>query len=119
MPVLVGREKRTKTTLARVVPSKGGGVEWLVGRAVPSRLEKWVPTERSLSRVIKRAPSWMCLMMSANRRGRKSDSDVTLVDPNPKGESQSKCIAGRTVQDLGEGARTHKLDLEAKLKPIV
>ena len=50
------------------------------------------------------------------QRGKESDSAVTLVESSPKGESQSNIIAERTVQDLEDGVRTHKLDLEAKLK---
>ena len=32
MPVMVGREKRTKMIIAHMVPFKGGGVDWLVGQ---------------------------------------------------------------------------------------
>ena len=31
VPVIVGREKKTKMMIAHVVPFKGGGVDWLVG----------------------------------------------------------------------------------------
>ena len=34
MPLMVGREKRSKMMLARVVPFKGGGVDWLVGQLI-------------------------------------------------------------------------------------
>ena len=34
VPVMVGREKRTKTIIAHVVPFKGGGVDWLVGQSL-------------------------------------------------------------------------------------
>ena len=53
------------------------------------------------------------------QRRKKSDSTVALVESSPKGESQSNGIAERAVQDLDEGVRTHKLDLEAKLKTTV
>ena len=32
VPVMVGRENRTKMMIAHVVPFKGGGVDWLVGQ---------------------------------------------------------------------------------------
>ena len=32
VPVMVGREKRSKMMLARVVPFNRGGVDWLVGQ---------------------------------------------------------------------------------------
>ena len=57
--------------------------------------------------------------MFANRGERESDSAVTFVESSPKGESQSNGIAERAVQDLEEGVRTHKLDLETKLKMAV
>ena len=34
VPLMVGREKRSKMMLARVVPFKGGGVDWLVGQLI-------------------------------------------------------------------------------------
>ena len=34
VPVLVGREKRTKMMLAHVVTFKGGGIDWLVGQLI-------------------------------------------------------------------------------------
>ena len=49
---------------------------------------------------------------------KENDSAVTLVESSPKGDSQSNGIAERAVQDL-EGVRTHKLDLEAKLRTTV
>ena len=57
--------------------------------------------------------------MFANRGERESDSAVTFVESSPKGESQSNGVAERAVQDLEEGVRTHKLDLETKLKMAV
>ena len=44
---------------------------------------------------------------------------MTLVEPSPKGESQSNGIAERAVQDLEEGVRTHKLDPDTELKMAV
>ena len=32
LPVLVGRERRSKMIVAHAVPFKGGGVDWLVGQ---------------------------------------------------------------------------------------
>ena len=52
--------------------------------------------------------------MSANR-GEKRTIQQSIVESSPKGESQFNGIAERAVQDL-EGVRTHKLDLETKLK---
>ena len=59
-----------------------------------------------------------CSQRCLETEGKNSDSTVTLVESSPKGESQSNGIAERTVQDL-EGVRTHKLDLETKLKMAV
>ena len=61
----------------------------------------------------------MCSTASANREVRENDSAETLVESSPKGETQSKGIAERAVQDLDDGVRTHKLDLEAKLQTTV
>ena len=53
------------------------------------------------------------------QRVKENDSAVTLVESSPKGELQSNGIAEQAVQDLEEGVRTHKLDLETKLKMAV
>ena len=72
MPVIVGREKKTKKMIAHVVPFKGGGVDWLVGQLLRDLRENGVRMERSFSRATKRTPSWMCSTMSANRGERRT-----------------------------------------------
>ena len=52
------------------------------------------------------------------QRRKENESVVTFVESSSKSESQSNGIEERAVQDL-EGVRTHKLDLEAKLKTTV
>ena len=44
---------------------------------------------------------------------------ITLAGASPKGESQSNGVAERAVQDIEDGLRTHKLDLEGELKEQV
>ena len=40
VPVLVGRERRTKFVIAHVVPFTGAGADWLVGHLIRD-LRKW------------------------------------------------------------------------------
>ena len=51
--------------------------------------------------------------------GQEHEGAITLVESSPKGESQSNGVAERAVQDIEEGVRTHKLDIERKLKESV
>ena len=118
VPVMVGREKRSKMMLAHVVPFKGGGVDWLVGQLLRDLRKMGVH-----GKVILKSDQENAILDVLNdvckQRGKESDSAVTLVESSPKGESQSNGIAERAVQDLEEGVRTHKLDLETKLKVAV
>ena len=118
VPVLVGREKRTKMMLAHVVPFKGGGVDWLVGQMIRDFRKTGVHGKIVL-KSDQENPILDMLNDVCKQRGKESDSAVTLVESSLKGESQSNGIAERVVQDLEEGVRTHKLDLEAKLKTTV
>ena len=118
MPVLVGREKKTKMMIAHVVPFKGGGVDWLVEQLIRD-LRKVGVHGKVVLKIDQENPILDVLNDVCTQRGKESDSAVTLVESSPKGESQSNGIAERAVQDLEEGVRTHKLDLEAKLKTTV
>ena len=118
VPVLVGREKKTKMMIAHVVPFKGGGVDWLVGQLIRD-LRKMGVHGKVVLKSDQEKPILDMLNDVCKQRGKESDSAVTLVESSPKGESQSDGIAERAVQDLEEGVRTHKLDLEAKLKTTV
>ena len=114
VPVLVGREKNTKMMTAHVVPFKGGGVDWVVAQLIRDLRKMGVH-----GKVVLKSDQQNPILDVLNDVGRESDSAVTLVKSSPKGESQSNGIAERAVQDLEEGIRTHKLDLEAKLKTPV
>ena len=103
--------------LAHVVPFKGGGVEWLVGQLLRD-LRKMGCRRKSNSQERPSERHIGCSQRCLETEGKNSDSTVTLVESCPKGESRSNGIAERTVQDL-EGVRTHKLDLETKLKMAV
>ena len=100
--------------IAHVMLFKGGGVNWLVEQLIRD-FRKLVPTEKLFSKVTKGNPILDVLNDVCKQREKGSDSAVTLVESSPKGESQSNGFAQRAVQDLEEGVRTHKLDIEAKL----
>ena len=118
VPVLVGREKRTKLMFAHVVPFKGGGDDWLVGQLLRDLRKMGVHRK-----VILKSDQENAILDVLNGvckpRGKESDSAVTLVESRPKGQSHSNCIAERAVQDLEEGVRTYGLDLDTKLKMVV
>ena len=114
VPVIVGREKRSKMMLAHVVPFKGGGVDWLVGQFLRDLRKMGVH-----GKVILKSDQENAILDILNdvckQRRKENDSAVTLVESSPKGKSQSNGIAERAVQDLEGGVRTHKLVLETKL----
>ena len=114
MPVMVGREKRTKMIIAHVVPLKGGGVDWLVGQLLRD-LRKMGAHGKVILKSDRENAILDVLNDVCKQRRKENDSAVTIVESSPKGESQSNGIAERAAQDL-EGVRTHNLDLEAKLK---
>ena len=118
VPVMVGREKRSKMMLAHVVPFKGSGVDWLVGQLLRD-LRKMGVHGKVILKSDQENTILDVLSDVCKQRGKESDSAVTLVESSPKGESQSNGIAERAVQDLEEGVRTHKLDLETKFKMAV
>ena len=68
VPVLVGREKKTKMMIAHVVPFKGGGVDWLVGQLIRDLRKIGVHGKV----VLKRTRFWTCSTMSASRGERKA-----------------------------------------------
>ena len=115
MPVMFGREKRTKMIIAHVVPFKGGGVDWLVGQLLRD-LRKMDAHGKVILKSDQENAILDVLNDVCKQRRKENDSAVTIVESSPKGESQSNSIAERAVQDLEGGVRTHKLDLEAKLK---
>ena len=115
IPVLVGREKRSKFMVAHVVPYKGAGVDWVVGQLVRD-LRKMGIHGKVILKSDQESAILNVLNEVARRRGQENTESITLVESAPKGESQSNGIAERAVQDLEEGTRTHKLDFEAKLK---
>ena len=88
-----------------------GGVDWLVGQLLRDLRKMGVH-----GKVILKSEQENAILDVLNdvckQRGKESDSAVTFVESSPKGESQSNGIAERAVQDLEEGVRTHKLDLE-------
>ena len=104
MPV-VGREK-------------GGGVGWLVEQLLR---DLWKMSAHG--KVILKSDQENAILDVLNgvckQRVKENDSAGTLVESSPKGETQSNVIADRAVQDLDDGVRTHKLDLEAKLQTTV
>ena len=79
VPVMVGREKRSKMMLAHVVPFKGGGVDWLVGQLLRDLRKMGVHGE-----VILRSDQENAILDVLNdvskQRGKESDSAVTLVE---------------------------------------
>lgn len=115
IPVLVGRERKSKMILAHAVPFKGGGVDWLVGQ-----LQRDLRKLGLHDKVILKSDQENAVLDVLNNlckvRGRDNDGkNITMVESSPKGESQSNGVAERAVQDIEEGVRTHKLDLESKV----
>ena len=100
-----------------MVQFKSGGVDWLVGQLLRD-LRKMGVTGKVILKSDQENAILDVLNDICKQKGKRSDSAVTLVESSPKGESQSNGIAERAVQDL-EGVRTHKLDLETKLKMAV
>ena len=102
VPLMVGREKKSKMMLARVVPFKGGGVDWLVGQLIRD-LRRMVVH----GKVILKSDQENAILDVFNdvrkQRGKESES---------KGNISVGCIPERAVQDLEEGVRTHKLALK-------
>ena len=111
VPVMVGREKRTKMMIAHVMLVKGGGVDWLVGQLLRDVRKMGSRKDGSQERPRERLLNDFCKQMRT-----ENDSPVTLVESSPKGESQSNGLAERAVQYLEGGVRTHQLDLKAKLR---
>ena len=117
MPVTVGREKRTKMTIAHVVPYKGGGADWLVGQLLRD-LKKMGAHGKVILKSAQENATLDVLNDVCKQREKENDSAVTLVESSPKGESQSNGIVETAVQDL-DGVRTHKFEIEATLKTTV
>ena len=114
IPVLVGRERKTRMLLAHVVPFKGGGVDWLVGQLMRD-LRKFGVHGKVILKSDQENAVLDVLNSVCKERGKEGgDPNITLVEASPKGESQSNGVAERAVQDIEDGVRTHKLDLEAK-----
>ena len=84
VPVLVGREKKTKMMLALVVPFKGGGVAWLV-RQVLRDLRKMGVRGKVVLKSDQEKPILDVLNDVCKQRGKESDLAVTLVESSPKG----------------------------------
>ena len=119
VPVLVGRERRSKALIAHVVPYKGAGPEWLVEQIIRDLRKLGVH-----GKVILKGDQENALVdvLNAVSRARGRDTqggELTVVEMSPKGESQSNGAAERAVQEIEEGLRTHILDLESKLKAEV
>ena len=119
VPVLVGRERKTRMVLAHVVPFKGSGVDWLVAQLLRD-LRKFGLHGKVILKSDQENAVLDVLNSVCKARGKEGGgSSITLVEASPKGESQSNGVAERAVQDIEEGARAHKLDLESKVgKPI-
>ena len=88
--------------LARVVPCKGGGVDWLVGQLI-----------RDLRRMVVHAK----VILKSDQENVILDvfNDVhkqTRKENESKGNTPVGCIAERAEQNLEEGVRTHKLALK-------
>ena len=119
VPVLVGRERRSKALIAHVVPYKGAGPEWLVDQIVRDLRKLGVHEKVILKGDHEKA---LVDVLNAVSRARGRDSQVgrlTVVEASPKGESQSNGAAERAVQEIEEGLRTHIFDLESKFKAEV
>ena len=104
--------------LSHVVPHKGAGVGWLVGQLLRD-LRKFGIHGKVILKGDQEASILDVLHEVCKHRSKDNENAVTLVEASPKAESQSNGVAERAVQDLEEGVRTHKLDIESKLKCAV
>ena len=83
MPVMVGREKRSKMMLACVVPFKGGGLDWLV-RQLLRDLRKMSVHGKVILKSDQENATLDVLNDVCKRRGKESGSAVTLVESSPR-----------------------------------
>ena len=119
IPVLVGRERKSKMILAHAVPFKGGGVDWLVCQ-LQRDLRKLGLHDKVILKSDQENAVIDVLNSLCKARGKDSEGkNITLVEASPKGESQSNGVAERAVQEIEEGVRTHKLDIESKVGELI
>ena len=113
-PVLVGKERRSKSFIVHVVPFKGGDVEWVAGRIVKDlemigiRGDMMVRTDQE--------PALKAVMEQV--AGLRKDVK-TILEMAPVGDSKGNGFAERAVQSIEEMVRVVKIAFEARTKELL
>ena len=110
-PVLVGKDRGSKSFMAHVVPYKGGDVQWVTEQVVKD-LEKIGLRDHLVLRS-DQEPALKAAMseIAALRRGVR-----TILESSPVGDSKGNGLAERAVQSMEEMVRVLKLSLEARVR---
>ena len=102
VPVLVGRERHSRMTLAHVVPHKGSSVDWLIPQ-LQRDVRKFGIHGKFIIKSDQESSILDILRKLAEARGRL---EQTLIEASPRGDHQSNGVAEKAVQEIEEAVRT-------------